>query len=502
MKKKSKLITNSPTAVAERFTEVTLIFTANKSLTRYDTLEGKEHLVVPCVMITEGVHNGSMGPLYYPAKEIAKSAPAWNSKPVVVNHPTINGLPISACAPDVFNTRKIGVLMNTRWEDGKLKTECWIDVEKSNKVDDRVLQAVENGEMMEVSTGLFMDDEKVEGEWNGEKYETIVRNYRPDHLAILPDHKGACSIEDGAGLLRNKADLQGAEKKLADHLALRFNELSHNEIWRMLNDKIQTSAGNDAWAIDVFDKFFTYDLGEKVYYQEYEIEDDEVKLIGLRKEAKKIIQYVLADGVVVGNKDEVVGNGFCSNKKEIVMKNKKKVVDALIANEKAPWTEDEREILMNMSDEKVEAWVTNAEEKEEPIVPPVEPKTEKLEAPKAKDVPAPTENKEVTDESYIANAPKGVQEMYHYGMATLQKEKAELIQKITANERNPFMKEQLESKEVGELKQLAVLAEMPQPASIQRGPNFVGMGEFMANVDPNAKEEALQAPSMDFSKAE
>ena len=41
------------------------------------------------------------------------------------------------------------------------------------------------------------------GDWNGKAYVGIARNYRPDHLAILPDMKGACSIADGAGLCRN-----------------------------------------------------------------------------------------------------------------------------------------------------------------------------------------------------------------------------------------------------------------------------------------------------------
>jgi hypothetical protein len=37
----------------------------------------------------------------------------------------------------------------------------------------------------------------------GRQYVGIARNHRPDHLAILPDLKGSCSIADGAGLCRN-----------------------------------------------------------------------------------------------------------------------------------------------------------------------------------------------------------------------------------------------------------------------------------------------------------
>ena len=61
-------------------------------MVRKDTLEGREHLVVPMVMMVEGVLDGSNGPLFYPAEEMAKLPQGWNEKPVVVQHP--NG---SAC---------------------------------------------------------------------------------------------------------------------------------------------------------------------------------------------------------------------------------------------------------------------------------------------------------------------------------------------------------------------------------------------------------------------
>jgi hypothetical protein len=38
----------------------------------------------------------------------------------------------------------------------------------------------------------------------GRPYNFVARNYRPDHLAILPDQRGACSIEDGCGLNTNR----------------------------------------------------------------------------------------------------------------------------------------------------------------------------------------------------------------------------------------------------------------------------------------------------------
>jgi hypothetical protein len=167
-------------------------------------MEGKDWLVAPAQMITEGVHNGSDGPIFYPASELAKLPSAWNHMPVVVYHPVENGQSVSARTPEQLTTRKIGVLMNTKW-DGKTKklgTETWLDPMRVAVVDNRVEKAIQENTMMEVSTGLYMTLEKKKGVWNGEEYESIAHELQPDHLALLPDQLGACSIADGAGFLR------------------------------------------------------------------------------------------------------------------------------------------------------------------------------------------------------------------------------------------------------------------------------------------------------------
>jgi hypothetical protein len=183
---------------------------------RHDTMEGKNYLVVPMVILTEGVHKGSEGALYYPPSELSKTPAVWNHKPVVVYHPQINGNGVSACDPDILTNHKVGVMMNTRWEPKtkRLTSEAWIDPERAEDVDPRIMEAVNTGTMLELSTGVFVDSEEDPGKWGKEEYSGIARNYRPDHLAILPDLKGACSIADGAGFLRNqRADNDNAETK-------------------------------------------------------------------------------------------------------------------------------------------------------------------------------------------------------------------------------------------------------------------------------------------------
>lgn len=165
-------------------------------------LENRDHYVVPVVMVVEGVLHGSGGPLLYPAEELKRSAHLWNARPVVVYHPAMYA-DSAAGNPDVFNRQKVGTVFNTVFDGRRLKAEAWIDVMRVADVDPRVQRAIEAGQTMECSTGLFTDHDAVPGVFNGRAYDAIARNFRPDHLAILPDQVGACSMADGAGFIRN-----------------------------------------------------------------------------------------------------------------------------------------------------------------------------------------------------------------------------------------------------------------------------------------------------------
>jgi len=166
--------------------------------------EGEKHLVVPVVMMVEGVHNGSHGPLFHPATELGKFPEVWNGIPVIVRHPQKNGMYVSANSPDIVDEQVIGRVYNTRMEDGKLKADVWINENKAIKVYPEILGYLHSGKPIDVSVGVFTEDELTPGEWNGEQYIGIAKNHRPDHLALLPNEKGACSLEDGCGLGINK----------------------------------------------------------------------------------------------------------------------------------------------------------------------------------------------------------------------------------------------------------------------------------------------------------
>ena len=163
---------------------------------RIELLEQRKHYVVPVTMLAVGVVDGSLGPVFYSATEIARSVPYWDGRPVVVYHPDQG-----ANTPGVHNQSKVGVIFNTRFRSDKLIAEAWIDIERVGLVDSRVRNAIIQNQKMEVSTGVAVDNDGIPGTHILDHYIGSASNLRPDHLAILPSGQGACSVADGCGLL-------------------------------------------------------------------------------------------------------------------------------------------------------------------------------------------------------------------------------------------------------------------------------------------------------------
>ncbi len=182
---------------------------------RREKLQGKTYLVAPLSLIVPGVLNGSKGPLLYTKEDTEASTDLWNGIPIVNGHPTDSkGSPISARSPEVLNRSGLGFVFKAE-TDNKLVAEGWFDEEQTRNVDPRILSVLESGQEMELSTGLFTDDEAASpgATHNGKAYAAIARKYRPDHLAILPDQVGACSVNDGCGLNVNKLDKSTSNQK-------------------------------------------------------------------------------------------------------------------------------------------------------------------------------------------------------------------------------------------------------------------------------------------------
>lgn len=187
-----------------------LHFTLNAPARRAK-LAGRDYLVSPVVMLVPGVLNGSKGPLYYPHDEVATNVDAWNGMPLTQYHPTDDaGRPASGRHPAVIERHGLGTVFNAhiRQTDGALVGEGWFDVQEVQRKDANLPQHARlyprllTGKPIEVSTGLFTQNQPARpgAVYNGRPYAYVARNYKPDHLAILPDQTGACSVADGCGV--------------------------------------------------------------------------------------------------------------------------------------------------------------------------------------------------------------------------------------------------------------------------------------------------------------
>ncbi len=169
---------------------------------RQETLDGREYVVAPVVLLTEGVHCGSAGCLYYPAVELERSAERWNGVELPVYHPEGE----TARTPQVIAQQSVGRLFGVQYlasPTPRLRGELWVDKVKAERVHPGLVDAIVQQSHVEVSTGLEGDPIGGPGAWRGERYIAAVGNYQPDHLALLPGQRGACSGADGCGVWMN-----------------------------------------------------------------------------------------------------------------------------------------------------------------------------------------------------------------------------------------------------------------------------------------------------------
>lgn len=177
---------------------------ATNVLTR-QTHNGREYAIAPAVLAKAGVLNGML----LTATELAAFVEAWNGRPIPVRHPTdAAGNYISANSPAVLARQGAGQVFNVRMDGDRLLGELWLDVGQIRQLGGAALAALERmerGELVDVSTAYYHDTEAGVGSHAGRAYNGIQRNLRPDHVALLPDEQGACSVADGCGAPRVNA---------------------------------------------------------------------------------------------------------------------------------------------------------------------------------------------------------------------------------------------------------------------------------------------------------
>lgn len=168
---------------------------------------GREYIIAPLTSIVPGVLSGSKGRLMYPESEIRNSVKAWDDMPICIGHPydPMTNAHLSAENDGVLERQGVGVLRNSEW-NGKLQHEAWFDSAKLRKVDPDVYNLLVSGKRVEVSTGLYTNNVPAPqgSSFKGKPYDFIAKDYKPDHMAVLPQGQvGACSLDDGCGLMVN-----------------------------------------------------------------------------------------------------------------------------------------------------------------------------------------------------------------------------------------------------------------------------------------------------------
>lgn len=459
---------------------------------RYDEMAGRRYLVCPMVMAVEGVLTGSDGPLFYPGRELARTPAVWNHKPVIIRHPEDG----TACRKSVLNRSQVGVIMNAYYDKGKLRAEAWLEESRLKKIDVRVWNSIQRGELVEVSTGVYTDNEEVRGVYNGRGYKAIARNYRPDHLAILPDERGASSVADGAGLMQMNA-----------------RKLIRKELRRAIKNQFN-SRRSVAGA----------------------------KEVGKQKERTM---------KVTTNKKA---------KARAAREARQQAVGALIANERTAWDEDDRDFLEALPAERLDTFVSNAEaldglsddsseeeeaprrnsrkaksrkpvrneeddddeeeesdedseteEQDEDDKPAKNSKAAKWLAKHNRKAKKPTKNaKPVDDEAYLKTLPPGIRAVVEDALATNAEVRDDLIEQIITNEACEFDPEELEGMATTNLKKIAAMCggkkdvedEMPAKNRFAgRSRNYVGAGAA-PSTNSGTREKPLGLPVMNFGKDE
>jgi len=189
-------------------TRINIRTLVNKAQIRRERRDGRDVIVVPSATLPDGV---VMNGIRYPAEEIERSYVGLNNTPAPLGHPYLSGKFLSASDPRAVSRNSIGAWNeNVRRENGRVLVDKVIDIEFAKQLEGgrNVLAAIEAGEPIHTSTGLYSILRPVEG------IEGVTNDATDivfDHDAILLGEAGAATPEQGVGMLVNKANAPDGE---------------------------------------------------------------------------------------------------------------------------------------------------------------------------------------------------------------------------------------------------------------------------------------------------
>ena len=418
---------------------------------RIEQYEGKPHMVAPVVFLAEGVHCGSNGPLYYPLSELETFVEAWNGVPVVVQHPQEG----TANSPAVIDRQGVGRLFNVYLMNDRLKGEIWIDQNKCRERFPQILHYLETNQPLEVSTGLFTEDDGVAGTWNGEEYISTTRHYRPDHLALLPGGTGACSWADGCGVRLNQGQGEDIMAKYQPIITVNQEDLRErvDKVRRVVDSLDSPVAIN--YTLAIYEDSVVYavepgsqstpGIGRKCYKRGYTM--DAAGAVSLSNDIQEVVESRSFNPVssLANNNSTEHSQSKDENNDEggtVMAKNTKERADkvsALLATN-AGFSENDRAMLEGLE-------CSQFSNIEKLAARPVEVVAQNT-APTVID----------TEEMLLAVVSPELKTKVEMGIAAHNESRAQAISTIKANAANPFTDDALNTKSLCELTALAKLA--------------------------------------------
>lgn len=158
-------------------------------------------LTLSAIATKEGVWKG-----VYRSASIVEANTRWLlGKPITIHHP----------AGRASSSEAVGQIVGAEYipdiAASRVSCELWPS-KIAPELMERIEKAARGEEIVDVSTGFIVIEEKQEGVWEGQEYHAVETSLDYDHLAIV--NEGACSAVDGCGLGYHSKDLETIEPSM------------------------------------------------------------------------------------------------------------------------------------------------------------------------------------------------------------------------------------------------------------------------------------------------
>jgi hypothetical protein len=198
---------------------------------REETFRGRDYVVREATLMVGDIvvqpANAGGNREFVPSSVIAQSPAICNDSPMLMDHPPEEMLTEDGLSTDMktLEALQLGEVYNSRFTDGKLRSEMWFDVAAIGEMSDGAQKMLERArdpeDIIEVSIAPLVHVVEENGvSPSGEEYDSRwVSLIKYDHVAALPKGIiGACSVETGCGM-RTLASKVYTDKKEAKRVA-------------------------------------------------------------------------------------------------------------------------------------------------------------------------------------------------------------------------------------------------------------------------------------------